>query len=280
MKERFLISAVFLISFFSLRAQENFSADVSVKTEPTEKINFNQTNINLIYSKKIGSKNQIINQLGYSNLNVNYEITQYKGFTNLNTMNQILNRFEFSHEITEKSKWNAVLIPTANFQQQLDFSDFTILGSIGFKYKLSSKTEVNIGAGRTAVFGYPQFMPFLSFDYQYNESALFSIGFPDSKFSFSNNSRNAFSLTNSFNGNFYQLDNKVQSNLNASKASMSQMTTAFEYERNVDKNWFLNFKAGYDFNKKYNLLDSNNHKVYDFATGNGYVLGIGIKYKQ
>ena len=58
------------------------------------------------------------------------------------------------------------------------------------------------------------------------------------------------------------------------------MTSAFEYERNVDKNWFLNFKAGYDFNKKYNLIDNDNHKVYDFNTGNGYVLGIGIKYKQ
>ncbi|KAF2511921.1 DUF6268 family outer membrane beta-barrel protein [Flavobacterium foetidum] len=280
MKERFLIGAVFLVSSFSLKAQENFSATVSVKTEPTEKINFNQTNIDLIYAKNIGSKNKITNQFGYSNLNVNYEISQYEDLTNLNGMNQILNRFEFLHEISEKSTWNAVFIPTANFQQRLDFSDFTVLGSVGFKYKLTSKTEINIGAGRTAALGYPKFMPLLSLSYQFNKSASVLLGFPDSKISYSNNSRNIFSLTNSFNGNFYQLDNKFQLDVNASKASMSQMTAALEYERNVDKNWFLNFKAGYDFNKKYNLLDSDNHKVYDFATRNGYVLGIGIKYKQ
>ncbi|MNR51378.1 hypothetical protein D3C85_1710460 [compost metagenome] len=58
------------------------------------------------------------------------------------------------------------------------------------------------------------------------------------------------------------------------------MTSAVEYERNVDRNWFLNFKAGYDFNKKYILIDNDNHEVYDFNTGNGYILGIGIKYKQ
>ena len=58
------------------------------------------------------------------------------------------------------------------------------------------------------------------------------------------------------------------------------MTSAFEYERNVDKNWFLNFKAGYDFNKKYRLNDSEDQTVYNFNTGNGSIFGIGIKYKQ
>ena len=89
-----------------------------------------------------------------------------------------------------------------------------------------------------------------------------------------------FSLSNSFNGSFYNLDNSVDLSGIATKISTSQITTAIEYERNVTKNWFMNFKTGYDFDKKYNLLDENNHKVYDFNTGNGYILSIGIKYKQ
>jgi hypothetical protein len=76
------------------------------------------------------------------------------------------------------------------------------------------------------------------------------------------------------------LDVSADKDSNAEKAVLSQMTSAFEYERNVTKNWFLNFKAGYDFNKKYNLLNNNDHKVYDYNTGNGYVLGVRIKYKQ
>lgn len=123
-------------------------------------------------------------------------------------------------------------------------------------------------------------MPLLSLNYIINNAGSLSIGFPDSRISYANNIRNKFSLSNSFNGNFYHLDSQNNLNNNATKVSLSQMTTALEYERNVDKNWFLNFKAGYDFDKKYNLIDTDNHKVYDFNTGNGYVLGIGIKYKQ
>lgn len=108
----------------------------------------------------------------------------------------------------------------------------------------------------------------------------FRIGFPDSKISYSNNNRNHFSLTNSFNGNFYHLEKVSIAENNAEKAILSQMTSALEYERNVGGNWFLNFKSGYDCNKKYNLLDSSGHKIYDYNSGNGYVLEFGIKYKQ
>ena len=69
-------------------------------------------------------------------------------------------------------------------------------------------------------------------------------------------------------------------NSDGAKVTLSQITSAFEYERNVDKNWFLNFKAGYDLDKKYSITNHDDNKLYDFNTGNGYVLGIGIKYKQ
>nr|MBU3861251.1 hypothetical protein [Flavobacterium sp. MC2016-06] len=280
MKIRFLICLVFSISFLGMKAQENFSAAVNYKTEPTENINFNEINVSLLFNKKIGSKSTITNTLEYSNLKVDYDLDRYESFENLDQLNQIQNKFQFAHDITDKTKLIFSVTPTANFQQNLDFSDLTVLGSFEIQQQLNSKIAINIGAARSTAFGYPRFMPVLSLNYKINDQSGVLIGFPNSRISYSNNERNKFSLTNSFNGNFYHLDTQNYLTDTASKAVLSQMTSAFEFERNVDTNWFLNFKAGYDFNKKYNLIDNDNHKVYDFNTGNGYILGIGIKYKQ
>lgn len=280
MKVRFLIYALFLISVLSTKAQENFGASVTIKTEPTEKINFNESDISLFYQKQLGTKNKITNTLEYSNLKVNYEFNPYNFYADQDKFNQIKNTFQYSGVISEKTKWQVSVIPTANFQGNLDFSDLTVLGDLEINQKLSSKLNVILGGGRTSIFGAPKFTPIIAFDYKMNERTNLKIGFPDSKFSFSNNDRNIFSLTNSFNGNFYHLDAISNQNSTAEKAVLSQMTSAFEYERNVTKNLFLNFKAGYDFNKKYNLLNNSDHKVYDYNTGNGYILGLGIKYKQ
>lgn len=280
MKVRFLVCSLFLISFLGLKAQENFSATIDFKTEPTEKINFDETNVAIFYQKKLGAKSKIANTLEYSNLKVNYEFNPYNFYADQDKFNQVQNKFEYSSEIAEKTKWKLSVIPTANFQSKLDFSYITVLGSLEISQKLSPKLAVIAGAGRTSIFGAPKITPIVAFDYKMNEATNFRIGFPDSKVSYSNNDRNKFSLTNSFNGNFYHLDEASDTDKRAEKAVLSQMTSALEYERNVGGNWFLNFKGGYDFNKKYNLLDSSDHKIYDYNTGNGYVLGIGIKYKQ
>ncbi|MHC0445950.1 DUF6268 family outer membrane beta-barrel protein [Flavobacterium sp. 3-218] len=280
MKVRFLICSLFLISFSGLKAQENFSASVNFKTEPTEKINFNETDIAVLYQKKLGAKSKIVNTLEYSNLKVNYEFNPYNFYADQDQFNKVQNKFEYLSEIAEKTKWQFSIIPTANFQNKLDFSDVTVLGSLSVTQHLGTKLNLTVGAGRTSIFGAPKITPIVAFDYKMNEKTDFKIGFPDSRISYSNNDRNKFSLTNSFNGNFYHLDETTKTDNKAEKAVLSQMTSALEYERNVGGNWFLNFKAGYDFNKKYNLLDNSDHKIYDYNSGNGYVLGIGIKYKQ
>ncbi|WP_244285375.1 DUF6268 family outer membrane beta-barrel protein [Flavobacterium araucananum] len=263
-----------------MKAQENFSVRMNIKTEPTDKIDFNETSLGVLFNKKIDTKNKITNTLEYSNLKVNYELGSYNTYENLDRFNQIKNRFEITHEISTATNLNLSITPTVNFQSNIDAAAFTVLGSFEIKQQLNTNTSINIGVARTTVFGAPKFMPLLSLNYIINNAGSLSIGFPDSRISYANNIRNKFSLSNSFNGNFYHLDSQNNLNNNATKVSLSQMTTALEYERNVDKNWFLNFKAGYDFDKKYNLIDTDNHKVYDFNTGNGYVLGIGIKYKQ
>jgi len=279
MKVRFLVCSLFLISILNIKAQENFAAYANIKMEPTEKINFNETNVGIFYQKQLETKSKIVNTLAYSNLKVNYELNPYDFYSGQEKFNKIQNKFEYWNQLLEKTKLGFSVIPTANFQGNLDFSDITVLGNLEVNQQLSSKISLVLGAGRTSIFGAPKFTPIVAFNYKINENANLRIGFPDSKISYSNNERNQFSLTNIFNGNFYHLQ-ETNNKDNAEKAVLSQMTSAFEYERNVSGNWFLNFKAGYDFNKKYNLLDSSNHKVYDYNTGNGYVLGIGIKYKQ
>lgn len=280
MKTRFLICSVFLISIFNMKAQENFLVNMNIKTEPSDKIDFNETNINVSFKTKAGSKNTITNTLEYSNLKVNYELGAFNAYQNLDGFNQIQDKLKLSHEISDKTSLNFSITPMVNFQSNLDASDFSILGSFEIRQQLNPKTNISIGAARTTVFGTSKFMPVLALNYIVNNQSSLLIGFPDSKISYSNNNRNKFSLSNSFNGNFYHLDPQNNLDNNATKVSLSQMTSAIEYERNVEKNWFLNFKAGYDFDKKYNLMDNDDHKVYDFNTGNGYVLGIGIKYKQ
>lgn len=280
MKARFLIWSIFTISFFSMNAQENFSVNMNLKTEPTDKIDFNESSIGVMFSKELNAKNKITNTLEFSNLKVNYDIISFKNTEDLNQFNKIENKFEIKHEISNATKLELAITPSVNFQQNLDASDFSLFGSFDISQQLNSKTTLKIGVARSAIFGYPKFIPTLSINYQMNDHSNVLVGFPDSNISYSNNIRNKFSLTNSFNGTFYHLDTPNNSYENATKASLSQMTSAFEYERNVTKNWFLNFKAGYDFNKKYNLQDNDNHRLYDFNTGNGYILGIGIKYKQ
>lgn len=280
MKIRFLISTLFLISFFAMNAQENFSVNMNLKTEPTDKIDFTKSSIGISYTKKLSNKNKISNTLEYSNLKIDYDLGSNGAVENPDRLNQIQNKFEISHELSNSTNLNFSITPTVNFQRNPDVNDFSLLESFEINKKINSKTTINIGAARATVFGYPQFIPTLSLNYKINNESNVLIGFPDSKISYSNNIRNKFSLTNSFNGNYYHLDTQNDLSNNAAKVTLSQMTSAFEYERNVDRNWFLNFKAGYDFDKKYNLIDSDDHKVYDFNISNGYVLGIGIKYKQ
>ncbi|MBS7252631.1 DUF6268 family outer membrane beta-barrel protein [Flavobacterium branchiicola] len=279
MKIRLLIGTFFTISFFSMKAQETSSADFNLKTVATDKIDFTEIGLALQYHKRIDDKNQLTNTFEYSNLNVNYELGSFTTYENLNRFNQLKNQTNFLHQFSNTTKVNFSLTPILSFQQNPNISDFSILGSLEIIQHIDSNISLALGAARATVFGYPGFIPVASLNFKINNKSTLLIGFPNSKLSYSNTIRNKFNVSNSFNGNFYNLDQTTSMNT-ATRASLSQMTSAFEYERNVDKNWFLHFKAGYDFNKKYNLIDSENHKIYDFNSGNGYTLGIGIKYKQ
>jgi hypothetical protein len=280
MKIRFLTVVLFLLSFFTMKAQEKLSVDLNIKTESADKINFNQTSIGITFDKELSPKIDLTNKLKYSNLNIKYDLGSFTSFENLDQFNQLQYEFGISHQITNSAKLNFSMTPTANFQRNITFSDLSLLGNIEVNLQLNPNTNINIGVARATVFGSPKFIPTLAIAYKVNNTSSLLIGFPDSKISYANNIRNKFSLSNSFNGNFYHLDTEVNLPTTPTKVNISQMTSAFEYERNVDKNWFMNFNVGSDFNKKYHLVEGHDHELYDFNIPKGYVLGIGIKYKQ
>lgn len=64
--------------------------------------------------------------------------------------------------------------------------------------------------------------------------------------------RNTFSITNDFNGYFYNMNEKTTiQNTEIERVSWSQMTTGFQYKRKFNENFILELKGGYDFNKNF-----------------------------
>jgi hypothetical protein len=281
MKIKTLLSLLIMVPMFTIYAQNGYSVDLNIKTEPADKITLNETSIGISAYKNIDTKNKITNTLQYKNIRVKYDIENYDFKYNYNPYNSIKNTLVVTHLLTQKTTLNLEIEPTLNFQQNLNLSDLSVLGGLEINKIIDKNNTISIGVKRTNALGLPKITPTFSFYHKISDAATMTIGFPNSAITYSNNERNVFRLTNSFNGDFFNLDNtKYLDGNTATKASLSQITTALEYERNMDGNWFVNFKAGYDFNKKYQLSNHDNDNVYDFNIGNSYILNIGIKYKH
>ncbi|WP_035669889.1 DUF6268 family outer membrane beta-barrel protein [Flavobacterium sp. 83] len=282
MRIKTLANLLFMISILNASAQSGYSLELNLKTQPTEKITVNETGIGLRFFDNIDSNNKITNTLKFKNIGLDYSLENYDLQNSLNQFTSIENDFEFSHQLTGNTKLNLEINPTVNFERNLGISDVSILGGLEVNHSLNSTNTISIGVKRMTLFGKPEILPTFSFYHQINQNAFVTIGFPNSTISYSNNIRNTFSITNSFNGNLYNLDGpRVVDNLNtATKVSFSQMTSTLQYERNLDSNWFVNLKGGYEINKNYNLTNNNRDSKFDFKSTNGYIFNIGIKYKH
>ena len=282
MRIKTLANLLFMIPILNASAQSGYSLELNIKTQPTDKITVNETGIGLTIFGNIDSKNKIINTLKYKNTGVNYSLKNYDLQNSLNQFTNFENDFKLSHQLTEKTKLDLEINAIVNFENNLGISDMSILGGLEVNHSFNPANTISIGIKRMTLFGKPEILPTFSFYHQINQNAFINVGFPNSTLSYSNSNRNTFSVTNSFDGNFYNLDKpRVLDDLNtATKVSFSQMTSALEYERNMDSNWFLNLKGGYQSNKKYNLTNNSGDSKFDFNSTNGYIFNIGIKYKH
>ncbi len=270
---------MFLFTICKLSAQNNYSIDFAINTQPTEKININEVSFGADYSKTFNSKIRITNDFAFNSKKINY--FNYGSSESFTAFTEVRNKITFSYLKTKKTHFNLEIEPFVASENNLKWNDFDLLGGLNMDFILSPKTKMKLGISRNTVFGKPMILPVFAYDYQYNNDFNFRIGFPETNIKYSNNSRNSFFIKNIFNGSVYQLDGASKSlSLNSSKASFSQQTTSLEYERNMDGNWFVNFKMGYDFNKKYLLLDNDYNTTSDFGIKDGCNLGLTIKYKH
>lgn len=265
----------------SVTAQKSFTISGGLKTKPTDEVNLNEASLAFNYTNA-NSKFEIENNFNYSHTNATYDIANTVLQENMNNFNEIKNTLSITNSINSRTAISVALTPSINFQKNIGIHSISILGGFEIHQNIGSNTVLNVGVERNSFLGSPKITPIVSFKQKVNDQINFSLGFPNSNLSYANNERNNFSITNSFNGTFYNLDNSIYtlSYTNAERLHMSQMTTALEYERNIDKNWFLNFKGGYDFNRKYEITQNNGETVHDFNIKNGTVFSFRITYKH
>lgn len=270
---------MFLFTVCNLSAQNNYSFDFAVNTQPTENIKINEVRFGVDYGKTFHSKYRIENGLKFNSKNLNYFNSNFSN--SLTAYNELRNKFTFRYFKSDKMRVNVEMEPYVASENNLKISDIDFLGQLDIDFILSPNKRLTVGVSRNNFFGKTMVMPVFSYYYEYNEEINLGIGFPESKLSYSNNIRNVFSIKNAFNGSLYNIENTSKSlALNSTKSSFSQLTTSLEYERNMDRNWYVNFKVGYDFNREYLLLDNNYNTTFDFDIKDGYNFGLTIKYKH
>lgn len=270
---------IFLLVVCNLKAQNKYSFDLEINKQPVEKNTINEVNFGVDYSKTLDSKIRLINDFEYNSKKVNDSNYDLSG--SFSSYNKMSNAFVVSFLKGENSNFNIAIEPFIASENQLKISDLDWLGELSMDFVLSSKTKMKFGLNRNTIFGKPLILPVFAYDYQYSNELNFKIGFPETAIQYANNARNTFSIKNVFNGQMYHLDDASKTvYLNSTTSSFSQLSTSLEYERNMDSNWFVNFKMGYDFNKKYLLQDSNYNTTFDFEIKDACNFGVTIKYKH
>ena len=280
MKLKYCTTLIFMVSILKITAQSGYSLELNVKTIPTEEVTKNETAVVFSFFKNTAA-NKIKNSIRYKNSRFNYLPDSFYTTNNSSNYNWIENNFEFTHRISPKLAWEMELKTIAAFEKDLGISTVRILGGSGIKYEFNKNNSIYLGAKRMTPFGKAEVLPSIAFNSKLNATTVVTLGFPISKIKYSNNERNAFSLINTFDGEYYQLDQvkTIGENINASQMRFSQMTTALEYERNMDSSWYMSFQGGYGFNKKYALTDNRGTTKFNFDANDGYLFNIGIKYK-
>ena len=275
------MNVLFFVCFSGLAAaQNNFSIYATVMNQPTKDIKVNNVLLGTQYQHEFSPKYKLAADVEFNSENVSYAgRNDYD--SPLNEFKSLKSALTFSYTRNPTYKYHFKIEPFIANENQLKFSSLSVFSQFTAEINLKKNHIGTIGIAHNSVFGKPALVPIVSYYYRYSDKLNFLVGFPESAVRYSNNVRNTFVLNNEFNGHFYTLDHVSESPAKInSKASFSQITASFRYERNIDTHWFLIFKAGYDFNKKYLLLDDNYNTHFDFDMRDGFNLGLTIKYKH
>ena len=272
---------LFMISTTFISAQTTYDIEVNTGTQSTSIFNKSENGIKALVKTAINSKTSLINSTEFLNTSIDYKLINYSYTEQLGQFNRIAYNLQLEYKFSPKTTLNFNFNPVAGFQENFAASDIILLGGLELKHSFGSKNYLNLGIQRNTLFGKTQILPTITFHHQLNQNLSVDAGFPSTSLSYSNNSRNLFKFTTSYSGSSYNIDLAPLSNKTPSfsKVEFSNLNTQLEYERNVDSNWYLNFKGGYDLNKKFIAIDKKGTVLTDLNNSKGYILTFGIKYK-
>jgi len=281
-----ITTILILAPIISVYAQKGFTIDFNIKTEPIENASINQMAIGTLFYKDIGTKNKLTNAFKYESTKVTNEMESYLKQNYVSNysgtqFNSFEDTFEFLHKLSEKTKLTLAIEPTANYENNFEISDITILGGIELNQTLNKNNSIDLGIKRMTVFGKPEILPTVSFNHQFNKDAYLKLGFPNSELVYSDSIRNKFSLNNVFSGSSYNLNSPIATDnaTDITKLGFSQMETTLQIERKMDTSWYVSFKGGYSSNKEFKFSDENRINEMNQSLKNGGVFSVSIKYK-
>lgn len=269
-----------LFCILNVKGQSDYSLELNIKSATADKMTINETGLGVLFSNIIDTRNSFTNAIRYKKTKVGYDMATYNLQHDLNDFNSLENDFIFNHEFNSKTSVNINLKPTINFETNVGFSDIQFLGGASLNYYFNAKNNLSIGVARDVYFSQVSIVPTIKYSALLTTKTMLSIGFPNSQLTYSHNQKNIFTLNNKFQGAVFNLDKRYINNNTDAVTSMtySQMATTFEYARNLDKYWSINFQAGYNFNNNYYFSNSDGYTAYDFNNTNGYTLNVGLKF--
>jgi len=278
--ENFAILIVMVLIFNNTTAQTKFLLDTDIKIVSSKNIGMTQMEFSGNFTRLLGKRFKISNTFKYNNVSVDYQNDFSSSNERLRQYNGIQNTFELSYFLSAKTTLRIQAEPTALFQSKLQLDDIALFGSVEMDYVIDTENTFSFGLKKTNTFGQKQFLPIVSYYHRFSNSTSMDIGFPKAKISYSNNPSNSFMLTNTFSGSYYNLDNPLTFDTKkADIASFAQLTASLEYTRIINQNWQLTFKGGYDFNRKYELLNDQSDRINNFKINHGSSFSVAIKYQ-
>lgn len=279
MKTPVILSLFTFILSASCFSQEKIFTKFDYTTQPSKNVDIEKAEIAAGFTFLKNEKSEFKTSLSYSS-------TLFKDFDAFEfseedkRFNSVDYNLEYSYLLSENILMEFKINPSANFESNFGSSDISIFGGINVTKKLTESSKLSIGVQRSKIFGKPEILPTLNFLKHFQNDVDLNLGFPISKVSYSKTEQNVFSIENNFNGYFYNMDaNNEINNIQTDRISFSQMSTAFQFDRKFDTNFTVSFKAGYDFNRKLKLTDSDDSVKYNYSISDGPNFKIGIKYQ-
>lgn len=279
MTQKFFINLLCMIATTFISAQNSYIIDASIGTQSTAAFNKNESIGSISSSSTFKNNTTLNNTIEYSNTSFNSKTAWNSSIAQLNNLHKISYSVAFKQPLSTRLAVAATINPVAGFETNFKTSQILLLGGLAFDYIFTPKTKLTLGVQRNTYFGKTQIVPTIAFQQQLSNSIALDLGFPSTRFSYTNNPRTIFSFSTQIKGSRYTIDPQAQSNTTLSNATLqlSTLSSLLECERTIDTNWFVTFKGGYQNNIIFKIADNNT--ITNHNNTEGLIGTFGIKYK-